>query len=191
MWEEEEQGPAVAAEADTLAEVACCFRAVHQYVGKKTEDRDAVGWVKGRTGWYIDAQFVKEFFMYFDDMMAWRKGFQSDELDKIGEDIEIVIHMLTSSPLELEFDAEEDELQCSFEIVKEDVAFMSVFDLPPPVFPARIVVLTFELLSESKAHVVFSGNTKPFQFNFTQRNIKGTSVKLEPHDMYGEYFRVL
>ena len=107
------------------------------------------------------------------------------------DDIEIVIHMLKSSTLALEFDPEEDELQCSFKIVKEDHAFMSVFDLPPPVFPARIVVVTFELLSPAKAHVVFSGNTKPFQRNFIQRNIRGTVVKLDVTDIYGEYFRVL
>ena len=38
---------------------------------------------------------------------------------------------------------------------------------------------------------MFSGNTKPFQRNFIQRNIKGTVVKLEATDIYGEYFRVL
>ena len=66
----------------TLDEVAFRFRAVNQFVGKKTEDKDAVGWVKGRTGWYIDENFVKEFFMYFDDIMAWRKGFQSEDFEK-------------------------------------------------------------------------------------------------------------
>ena len=175
----------------TLDEVGFRFRAVNQYAGKKTDDRDAVGWVKGRMGWYIDENFVKEFFMYFDDMMAWRKDFQNEEFERIDDDIEIVIHMLKSSTLALELDPEEDELQCSFQIVREDRVFMSVFDLPPPVFPCRIVVLTFELLSPAKAHAVFSGNTKPFQNNFIQRSIKGTNVKLDPTDIYGEYFRVL
>ena len=68
---------------------------------------------------------------------------------------------------------------------------MSLFDLPPPVFPARIVVLTFELVPPGEAHDVYSGNTKPFQTNFVKRNIKGTSVKLDETDAYGEYLRVL
>ena len=28
--------------------------------------------------------------MYFDDMMAWRKEFESEDFEKIGDDIEIV-----------------------------------------------------------------------------------------------------
>lgn len=175
----------------TLDEVSSRFRAVHQFVWKKTEDKDDIGWAKGRIGWYIEDAYVKEFLMYFDDLMAWRKGFQSADFEEIEKDIKIVIHMLKSSTLELKFDPAEDELKCSFEVVKEDQALMSLFDLPPPVFPGRIVIMTFELLSPGKAHVVFSGNTKPFQTNFIKRNIKGKSVKLEATDAYGEYLRVL
>ena len=32
--------------------------------------------------------------MYFDDLMAWRKGFQSEDFEKIENDIKVVIHML-------------------------------------------------------------------------------------------------
>ena len=175
----------------TLDDVALRFRAVHQLVWKKTEDQDGIGWVKGRSGWYIDEDFVKEFFMYFDDIMAWRKGVQNEEFEKIDGDIQIVIHMLNSATLELKLDPKEDELKCNFQIVQEDKAFMSLFDLPPPVFPARIIIATFELLSPGKSHVVFSGNTKPFQNNFVNRSIKGRAVKLGAMDVYGEYFRVL
>ena len=54
-----------------------------------------------------------------------------------------------------------------------------------------MVVLTFEVLSYAKVHIVFSGNTKPFQANFVPRGINGRSVKLEPTDLYGEYYRAL
>ena len=82
-------------------------------------------------------------------------------------------------------------MKCEIEVVKETSAMMSVFDLPPPHLPARIVVLTFELVKPDKVHLIFSGNTKPFQANFVRRGIKGTSVKVYPDDTYGEYFRVL
>ena len=129
--------------------------------------------------------------MYFDDLMAWRKDFHDDEFEKIIGKIKIVIHMLDSSTLDLKFDIDEDELKCEIEVVKEKSAMMSVFDLPPPHFPPRIVVLTFELVNPDKVHLIFSGNTKPFQANFVKRNIKGTSLKAKPEDTYGEYLRVL
>ena len=175
----------------TFDDFALRYRALYQFVWKKTDDTDGIGWAKGRSGWYIDEEYVKEFFMYFDDLMAWRKDYQDEEFEKIVGKIKIVIHMLDSSALDLKFDADEDELKCEFEIMKETSAFMSVFDLPPPHFPARIVVLTFEVVSSDKVHLIFSGNTKPFQANFVERGIKGNSVKLNADDAYGEYMRVL
>ena len=65
-------------------------------------------------------------------------------------DVKIVVHMPTSAKLDLSFNAEEDELKCEFEVVREEVAKMSVFDLPPPIFPARLVILTFQMLGPEK-----------------------------------------
>ena len=175
----------------TMDELSLRYRSMYQFVWSKTPDPDGIGWAKGRSGFYIDEDYVKEFFMYFDDLMAWRKDYQDDEFEKIIGKIKIVIHMLDSSTLDLKFDIDEDELKCEIEVVKEKSAMMSVFDLPPPHFPPRIVVLTFELVNPDKVHLIFSGNTKPFQANFVKRNIKGTSLKAKPEDTYGEYLRVL
>jgi hypothetical protein len=166
------------------------YHAVHQFVGKKTEDKDDVGWVKNRMGWYIDEDYVKEFIMYLDDLFDWRKDYKDEEFEKVEGPIKIVIHMLKSASLSLQLDATSDELKCVFEVVKEDDMMMSVFDLPPPVFPPRIVILTFQVQTPDKVHLVFSGNTKPFQEGFVKRGIKGRSVKLNPTDPYGEYLRV-
>ena len=114
--------------------------------------------------------------MYFDDLMNWRKGSANEDLEKIVGDIKIVIHMQTSVALQLSLDAEEDELKCHFEIVRDDVPTMSVFDLPPPIFPARIVILTFQVLEPEKVHAIFVGNTRPFQAGFVKHNIKGETV---------------
>ena len=175
----------------TLEDVELRYRAVNQFVWKKTDDKDDIGWAKHRMGWYIDERYVKDFLMYFDDIMDWRKGYQDAEFEKIEGDIKIVIHMQTSATLQLSFDAAEDELKCQFEVMREEVATMSVFDLPPPIFPARIVALTFQVLGPEKVHAIFSGNTKPFQAGFVKQGIKGKSVKIDPEDPYGEYMRVL
>ena len=158
---------------------------------RKTEDKDDIGWAKHRMGWYIEEEYIKDFLMYFDDIMDWRKRYEDADFEKIGGDAKIVVHMPTSAKLELSFNAEEDELKCEFEVVREEVAKMSVFDLPPPIFPARIVILTFEMLGPGKAHAIFAGNTKPFQAGFVKHGIKGKTVKIDPEDPYGEYLRVL
>ena len=131
--------------------------------------------------------------MYYDDLLDWRKGFVNEELEKLELEcpVEIVIHMLESATLDLKLDATKDELKCKFEIVKEKTPCFSVFELPPPVFPFRIVVVTFELTSPEGAHMIFSGNLYPFRPNFMKRHIKGKRVKLKPNDAYAEFYRVI
>ena len=171
--------------------LAMRYHALNQFVWHKTVDTDGIGWKKGSMGWYIEEEYIKDFFMYFDDLMAWRKDYYDDEFEKIeGDNISIVIHMLPTATFNLAFDRERDELKCGFEVVKEAEQMMSLFDLPPPHFPARIIVLTFQVLEPKKVHAIFSGNTKPFQANFVQRGIKGKSIKMDPADLYGEYYRV-
>ena len=51
--------------------------------------------------------------------------------------------------------------------------------------------MTLEMVSADEVHIVFSGNTKPFQAGFVDMKIKGQSVKHDPSDMYGEYYRVM
>ena len=171
--------------------LAMRYHALNQFVWNKTVDPDGIGWKRGSMGWYIAEDHIKDFFMYFDDLMAWRKDYQDEEFEKIGGDnISIVIHMLSNATFNLVLHQGHDELQCGFEILKEDEQMMSLFELPPPHFPSRIVVLTFELLGPKKAHAVFSGNTKPFQMNFVRREIKGAVKKINSTDAYGEYYRV-
>ena len=68
---------------------------------------------------------------------------------------------------------------------------LTVFALSPLTSPARIVTCNFELVSDTIAHVVFGGNTKPFQTEFVKAGVDGKSVKLNPDDQYGEYYRVI
>ena len=63
----------------------------------------------------------------------------------------------------------------------------TVFDIPPPAFPTRLVIWSFELKPDNKIHAVFESNTRPFQAGFVAAGIKGRAVKLNAADAYPEY----
>ena len=174
-----------------MDEVTTRYGASLQFVTRSTKDPDEIRWAKNRMGFYVDEPMIKDFLMYFDDLMAFRLRLDDEEFDKMTGTLKIVIHVSDSSPIKHKFDKKEDELKCDFEVVEDSVAMMSVFDLPPPVFPARIVTLSFEMVSEQKAHLIFGGNTKPFQGGFAERKIELCSTKQDPADQYPEYFRVI
>jgi hypothetical protein len=162
------------------------------FVSKKTAglDVDKVGWRKNGLGVYVwgGVPAVKNFLMHVDDVLDWRTTFSDDMLEPLAALPKVTVHVPAHFALELS--AVDDELKCNFEIKKELSEKLTVFDVPPPTFPSRIVILTFELLSDTTAHAIFSGNTKPFQTGFGKLKIRGTSVKLQPTDEYGEFFRV-
>ena len=163
-----------------------------EFVSKKTmeQDQDKVGWRKYGLAAYVwgGPQAVKEFLMYIDNVIDWRTTLEESPFEPLASKPKITIHVPADYPLEL--DATADELKCSFELKKGASGKLTVFDIPPPTFPSRIVIATFELVSDTTAHVIFSGNTKPFQSGFGNLKIRGTSLKLKPTDAYAEFFRV-
>jgi hypothetical protein len=90
----------------------------------------------------------------------------------------------------LKLDTAADELKCTCEVKTVPYGKLTVFDVPPPTFPTRTAALTFDLVSDTSAHAIFSGNTKPFQSGFGNLKIRGTSMKLQPTDAYAEFVRV-
>ena len=175
----------------TLEEVGLRYKAVYQFAGKKTEDLDTVCWAKNANGWYISEETLKEFLMYFDDLMDWRSRIDNESFQGLERAPKIVVHTPNQMNLPLTLDKTEDELKCEFEVVKETTMDRSVFDLPPPTFPGRITILSFEMVSAEKAHAVFGGNTKPFQAGFVELKIRGRSVRAMATDQYAEFYRVL
>ena len=174
-----------------MLEVESTYKTIHQYVGKRTTDVDNIGWVQNLVGWYVEEEYVKDFLMWFDDLMAHRVEYEDAELPKIEGPLKIVVHMTSSGFTNLAIDGKKDETKCNFEVIKAESMATTVFQLPPPIFPARIVTCNFQLLSDTTTHVIFGGNTKPFQMEFVKEGIDGASVKTNPNDTYGEYFRVL
>ena len=177
----------------SLDEVASRYAAEYTFVWKKTVDADDVSFKRNASGWYVSASKLKDFFMYFDDLMRYRFGLESGEFQRV-EERNIMVHIPVESALEMKLDKEVDELQCSFTVEKaqhQQELVASVFDVPPPTYPSRITILSLELVSETKLHAVFGGNTKPFQAEFAGRGIAGRSFKSCPEDTYSEYFRTI
>ena len=69
---------------------------------------------------------------------------------------------------------------------------MRVFDLPPPspTYPPRLIVMTLELTAANKMNVIFSGNTKPFQAEFSAEDMK-LKVQKMTGEAYPEYYRAM
>ena len=79
-------------------------------------------------------------------------------------------------------------LNVDVEVKKLSNGGMTMFDLAPPVFPGRLVVLTLELVDAGTTHITFSGDTKPFMNGFWKMQIKANSIQLSEADDLGEYF---
>eukprot|EP00972_Heterocapsa_arctica_P095239 14045712-Heterocapsa_arctica.AAC.1 len=95
-----------------LADVEKTFKVAYQWVGKKTDDCDDVGWAKNRVGFYISGGTVsiKEFLMYFDELVAWRALYSDDVFDKLPSPPKIVIHVCPG--LTLDIDNAADAMKC-------------------------------------------------------------------------------
>ena len=175
----------------SLEDIQRTFRATYVWTAANLEDVDEVGFQKRRQGMYISggAANIKEFLMYFDDLLFWRSTHDDEVFDPLEKVPDVKVQVEPGFALALSQEA--DELRCQFEVTEVADDATSVFDLPPPTYPLRIVVMTFEMVGTHEAHIIFSGNTKPFQSGFIDKKIKGSSVKQNPSDVYGEYFRVL
>jgi hypothetical protein len=173
------------------------FRMAYQtkleFVSKKTTDPDAIGWRKNGLCYYVGAEAgkavesIKELIMYLDNVITWRVSHSDEVFEKIPTVPKLVIHVPEGLALAFQDD---DEMSCAVEVKQLSCGGMTTFDLAPPVFPGRLVVLTFELVDTDTTHIIFSGNTKPFMKGFQDLQIKGKSMKLNEADDYGEYFRV-
>ena len=91
--------------------------------------------------------------------------------------------------MNLVIDAVADEMHCPFALYQGNFFEMTLFHLPPPCFPTRIVVMTMEMITKDEVHLVFSGNTKPFKNGFFDLGAK--LAKADSADQnYPEYYRV-
>ena len=131
---------------------------------------------------------LKDFFMHLDSALAWRASYSDEEVDELPSKPKIKIFLEPELGFELEF-KEEDEMECEMEVVSgseltDAIANVSVFDVPPPTYPLRIVLAVFELKSENVVDLFFYGNVVPFQSGFQKMKIKGQSFKADPKQVH-------
>ena len=140
--------------------------------GKKSHDEDGVGYVENRSGLYVSgyASAVKNILMFLDDVWHFRLSYHDDVLDALAQLPELEVY--TPADLPLSIDKDTDATHCVFQVYKGQDCGMSVLQVPPPVFPSRIVVLTVEPVTPEIVHFVCSGNTKPFQQEFVKATYK-------------------
>jgi len=164
------------------------FQAEFVYVTKRTCDWDSIGLQVFRCGIYLGGN-VKDFVMFLDDYFKFRLSFECAGLETLPALPELEIYV--SPGVELEIDQVTDEMHCPFSVVHAQHSDMSVFHLPPPaIFPNRVVILSIEMVTTDEIHMVFSGNTKPFQADFVAKQIKLTS-HLKEGEQYAEHYRVV
>ena len=78
---------------------------------------------------------------------------------------------------------------CPYEICKTVVMQAKVTEVPPPCYPASLLVATIEAPSKNSISIVWSGNTMPFKNNFESLGVGGKTLKRADSDSFGEYFR--
>jgi len=152
------------------------------YVDKKNKDQDNIGYNSKRSGFYVRRSSLKDLIMLLDELMKFRLTFYGEGL----EPLDALPHMHVYIPelFGVKIDADEDEMHCPLTLLEEVPDDFSVFNLPPPVFPPRNMTLDIDMVSSEEIHLIFGGNTKPFQEGFVLQRIKLSKTG-------EEFFRVL
>jgi len=154
----------------TLDDLMHMYHAKYTWVDAKTRDDDDVGWKKGSSGFFVGGA-LKNFFMFFDELISWRCEFSDEDFDKITDPPKLMIHLFDNCDLSID---ETDNMLCEFEIIDsgEKPKDISVYDMPPPCFPPRLVILTVTATSDQYGCLCWSGGTKPFSDGFNNLKIK-------------------
>ena len=125
--------------------------------------------------------------MIMDAIMAWCATYSDVKLDAMSGKPDVRVYL--DCDLRVDIHEANDEAKCKFTVSSTPPTLMSVFHVPPPLYPARIVVLTLELASVDTAHIIFSGITRPPHKLFAKLGIPGQTFKVDPEAEFGEYFR--
>ena len=97
----------------------------------------------------------------------------------------LVIHV--PEDLDITFD-EDDETNCEIEVKQASTGGMTSFDVTPPTFQQRIVIMKSGLVDEVTTDVVLSGITKPFINGFHNLQMKDKSPRMNTMS-FSEYMK--
>ena len=92
--------------------------------------------------------------MFLDEVFASRQTlteYQGFESTSTLPKLEIHFDKICGEVLVIE---EDDKMQCPFEAIQEDMRANDKFALPPPIFPARCIVITLEVIAVDRMHSI-------------------------------------
>ena len=139
-----------------------------------------------------DKECVKQLLMFLDGFVHWYSRLTDEGQDEFVEPLKLDIELPVGFSLDFETPPEEgepQEMDCQFSLSYPEDRKTKVTDSPPPCFPARMLVATIEAVSKNAVSIVWRGNSKPFRAQFEELGIGGKSMKRNPSDKFGEYFR--
>ena len=126
--------------------------------------------------------------MLLDDVWKFCLTFTDERVKKLASVPDVVVHVPAEYGLSIDKDA--DECACSFLVVETENDSFCYFHLPPPTYPARFVVLEIKPVSAEKIHLIFCGNTKPFNSGFAAQSFTLKKKEGATETDYAEYFHV-
>ena len=134
---------------------------------------------------------MKEFLSLVDDALAYRFSLNNVDNWELVEALpKLDIHIEEDAVDTFTLTQEEDEMKCPVTVTFEALAAKDMLGLPPPVYPARTVIVQFEIVSKTLVNVIVLGNTKPFSAGLAKLGFLLKSKQNEG-DAYPEYFRTL
>ena len=181
----------------SLASFQIAFQCKLVYTGRDqkeksptAEDFDDVGFVLHRTGFYVNAEGIKNLLMILDEFMQYRMTYVDELVAALKALPELHIYHPFGSSLEIS--QVYDEMACNVELHDaETYTKMTIFDMHPPSFPRRLVTCMVELQSPSVYHMSFGGSTKLFAEGFNTAGALYCTYLASPSDTYPEIFRVV
>ena len=156
-------------------------------------DADGTGlMVKNATAFYMNSkeEVLKEWIILFEKMMVWRvEEYKDADVGAILPDI--LIHNETEFDIGFD-DAVEFKCRVGIEpIAPGSKLAVRAVDVPPPVYPKRMVVFAFQSESGNHVDLTVMGNCKPFASELAAKRVPVKKLKKRETDVYFDSFYVI
>ena len=137
------------------------------------------------------AEVFQEWFITLEDFFSWRANESPFELR--CDLPTIVVHNVAGLTLDLKDDK---SFTCPVEILEaSDPACrdgaVTITDVPPPVYPKRMVIWQLATCTETAVDLTILGNCRPFASALNEANVACKQLKRDVSDQYFEKFYVL
>ena len=136
-------------------------------------------YVPWRVAFYLsmDCEVVKDLLLFLDAYVAWRCG-DGNKGERLPSKQELSIEVVAD--LELELSAE--EMDCSYTMITKqanDSFSYKLTDIPPPLYPPKMLCANIEGCSKSTISIVWSGGLYAHRHLFGEAEIGGKEIDKE------------